>query len=86
MILDHRSRLSSNHDLVSRDKIAGLLEQHAEYVEGAGADFNWSQSVSFVPPEQAAPVEMGPLKQKNLGRGERSHASGLPAFLKLRTF
>jgi hypothetical protein len=61
-------------------------EQNAEHIKCARADFDRKQSGIFIPPEQAAPVEMEPFKQKNVGRGECFHASASPAFLNLVTF
>jgi hypothetical protein len=83
VVLNNCCRPHGGDDLVPRKEIARPTEQYAEHVERTPADFDWNRSGTFVPPEQAVPVETEALEQKNVGREGRFQASAslaLPNF------
>jgi hypothetical protein len=55
-------------------------------VECARPDFDRNRSGTFIPPEQAVPVETELLEQENVGREGCFQAAASPALLNLKTF
>jgi hypothetical protein len=86
VVLNDCCRPDGGDDLVSRKEITRPTEQHAEHVERTPADFDRNRSGTFIPPEQAVPVETEPLEQENVGREGRFQGLRLPAALNLKTF
>jgi hypothetical protein len=81
VVLNHCCRPDCGDDFISREEIARPTEQHAEHVERAPADFDRNCSGTFIPPEQAVPVEAKLLEQENVGREGRFQTSASPALL-----
>jgi hypothetical protein len=78
VVLNDCCRPHGGDDLVSRKEITRPTEQRAEHVERAPADFDRNQSGTFIPPEQAVPVETERLEQENVGREGRFQGVRLP--------
>ena len=75
-VLDDSSWPDGGDDLVLRDDLARLFDQHAQNVERARADRDWLKRAGTIAPEQpaATPVEAEVLESKNRRRSEPLHA------------